>query len=242
MIDYVQLLEDVNPEDIDVSSLRFNNTLNRLIWDVDDGEYVLKENIRSKLIEIADKFSDFIRYNGSKIEITDIIITGSNCNFNYTPTSDLDVHLLLNFESVSCDNELLSEYLYDKKLLWMMKHDLKIKNIPIECYAGDDKAELIKGAAVYSILNDKWIQKPDIKNIVIDMAAVKDKAAEIIDLFEQSDTVEDLEKLKQRLYRMRSSGLARSGEFSVGNLTYKLLRKNGTVEAISEKLRKIDTF
>ena len=122
MIDYLELLEeDVNPEDIDVSSIKFHSELNPIIWDKTNGEYILKEDIKSKLISIADKFSDFIRYKGSKIAVSDIELTGSNCNFNYTPTSDLDMHLIVDYSSVGDDPELVTEYLYDKKLLWPMK-------------------------------------------------------------------------------------------------------------------------
>lgn len=244
MLNYMEILEeDINSEDIDVSSLRFNSELNPLLWDKVDGEYKLKDDVKKKLVDIADKFSEFIRYKGSKFDAADIIITGSNCNFNYTPTSDLDLHLLVNFDSISCDEELISQYLYDKKLLWSLKYDIRIKNIPVECYAGDAAAQKhIKGAAMYSLLQDAWIQKPDLKNIVIDMSAVKDKAAEIMELVKRSETIDQLEKLKDRLWRMRSSGLARRGEFSLENLTYKILRKNGTVDAINDKIRQLDTF
>jgi len=243
MLDYMEILEeDINSDEIDVSSLRFNTDLNPLIWDKSEGEYVLKEDVKKKLIDIADKFSDFIRYKGSKFDPVDIVITGSNCNFNYTPTSDLDLHLYVNFDSISCDEELISQYLYDKKLLWALKYDIRIKNIPIECYAGEEKEHQIKGAAVYSLLKDSWIQKPNLKDIVIDMSAVKDKAAEIMELSKRSETIDQLEKLKDRLWRMRSSGLARRGEFSIENLTYKILRKNGTVDAINAKIRQLDSL
>lgn len=243
MIDYRELLEEeVNPEDIDVSSIKFHTSLNPLIWARVDGEYVLRDEVKAKLITIADKFSEFIRYNGSKIEVKDIELTGSNCNFNYTPTSDLDVHLKVDYSSVGDDPELVSQYLFDKKVLWGLKYDIKVGTIPVECYAAEADEDRVKGAAYFSLLNNEWIVKPDRNNIVIDICAVKEKAAEIMDSVDKCETVAQLEKLKDKLWRMRYAGLHSSGEFSTETLVYKLLRNNGTLDRIKSRIAEMDTI
>lgn len=243
MIDYLELLEeDVNPEDIDVSSIKFHTSLNPIIWAKVDGEYVLRDEVKTKLVAIADKFSEFIRFKGSKIEISDIELTGSNCNFNYTPTSDLDMHLQVNYSSVGESDDLVSQYLYDKKILWGLKYDIKIGTIPVECYAGEAGEDRVKGAAYFSLLNNEWIVKPDRNNIVVDISAVKQKAAEIMDSVDKCETLNQLEKLQEKLWRMRYSGLHSTGEFSTETLVYKILRRNGTLDRIKERIAAMDTL
>lgn len=237
MIDYLELLEeDVNPEDIDISSIKFHSELNPVLWAKVEGEYYLRDDVKKKLITIADKFSDFIRYKGSKIDIKDVVLTGSNCNYNYTPTSDLDLHLMVDYSSVGDEPELVSEYLFNKKVLWGLKYDIKVSNIPVECYAAEADEGLVKGAAYYSLMNSEWIVKPDRKNIVIDLSAVKEKAAELIEMVERAETPDQIEKLKNRLRKMRYSGLHSSGEFSVETLAYKILRNNGTLDKMNQRL------
>jgi hypothetical protein len=243
MIDYLELLEeDVNPDDIDVSSIKFHSELNPVLWAKVEGEYYLRDEVKKKLIAIADKFSDFIRYKGSKIDIKDVVLTGSNCNYNYTPTSDLDIHLMVDYSSVGEDPELVSEYLRNKKVLWGLKYDIKVSNISVECYSSEHDEKLVKGAAYYSLMNSEWIAKPDRKNMVIDLSAVREKAAELMDMVERAETAEQIDKLKTRLRKMRYTGLHSSGEFSVENIAYKILRNNGTLAKMKSRLQALEAI
>lgn len=236
MINYDILAEEVLPDDIDTSSLAMRNNLNPRIWKVVEGEYRMDDDIRSKLMSSADKFSEFIRYrNSSKFEITDIVVTGSNANYNWSEVSDLDVHLLLDYSSVGTDSDLISEYLYDKKILWSLKYDVNVKNIPVEFYAQDSNQGFVKGVGVYSILNDTWNIKPNVKNIVIDFNSVKDKAADIMNLIADSKTVAELDRIRDKIWRMRSAALSQYGEFAVENLVYKILRRNGTLDDLKSR-------
>lgn len=243
MFDYRELLdEDVNPEDVDVSYIQLHNRLNPLLWDRNGEDYVLKEEVRAKLMTISDKFSEFIRYEGSKIVVDDIVLTGSNCNYNYTPTSDLDLHLIVDYSSVSKDEELLSEYLFNRKVLWGLKYDIKVQNIQVECYTQDKNDELVEGSGYYSLIKNEWISKPDRKNIVIDLDSVKEKAAELMNMAELAETAEQINKLKDKLRKMRYSSLHSSGEFSVETLAYKILRSNGTLNALNERLKELEVI
>lgn len=239
MLNFEELLEEVSPEDVDISSLSFHDRLNPSIWVPSEGNYVLKEEIKNKLLTSADKFSDFIKYKGSKIVISDIVITGSNANFNYSKYSDIDVHLLLDYDSITCDEEILDEYLNDKKTLWQLKYDVEIQGIPVELYAQNDKEKFTAGAGVYSIVKDEWLKKPSKKEIVIDFGKVKDKTAEIMNAIELANTVEELEKIKNKIWKMRSCGLSRHGEFSQENYVFKLLRRSGVISDLKKKLQRL---
>lgn len=236
MLNFTELLEEVSPEDVDISSLSIHDRLNQALWTPSNGDYVLKEDVKKKLLESADKFSDFIKYKGAKIVIEDIVMTGSNANFNYSKYSDVDVHLLLDYGSISCDEEILDEYLYDKKILWQLKYNVEVSGMPVELYVQNSKERFTTGAGVYSIVKDEWLKKPSRKEIVIDFGKVKDKTSEIMNTIEAAKTIEELEAIKNRIWKMRSCGLSRNGEFSQENYVFKLLRRSGAIEDLKKKM------
>jgi len=52
-----------------------------------------------------------------------------------------------------------------------------------------------------------------------------------------------VDKIKEKLKRMRSSGLAKGGEFSVENLAFKVLRRSGYIgEVLEMKQEAYDRF
>ena len=57
----------------------------------------LKEEIRETLLEIAGEFIDFLKIY---VKPTDIQLTGSLANFNYTRYSDVDLHILIDFSDI----------------------------------------------------------------------------------------------------------------------------------------------
>ena len=106
------LKEIVNPNDIDTSSIRMNDTLNPLIW---DNEKKLKPEIRKLLLLNAKRFIEFSDFENLKFD--DIILTGSMANYNYNENSDLDVHIILNYNQISTYTEFAEDYLKMKKEL-----------------------------------------------------------------------------------------------------------------------------
>lgn len=236
MLNFDELFEEVSPEDVDISSLSFHDRLNPQIWTPYEGNYILKEDVKNKLLTAADKFSDFIKYKGSKIVIKDIVLTGSNANFNYSKYSDIDVHILLDYDSISCDEDVLDEYLHDKKILWQLKYNVEIAGISVELYAQNSKERFTSGAGAYSIIKDEWLKKPSKKEIVLDFSKIKDKTAEIMNAIESANTVEELESIKNKIWKMRSCGLSRYGEFSQENYVFKLLRRSGAINDLKKKL------
>ena len=51
----------------------------------------LLPEVRAKIIQIVDKFEEFSEV---PLNILDIQLVGSNASYNYTDTSDLDVHII----------------------------------------------------------------------------------------------------------------------------------------------------
>ena len=52
----------------------------------------LKPSIREQLLEISEAF---MKYLGISIDVIDVTFTGSYANYNYTPYSDIDLHIIL---------------------------------------------------------------------------------------------------------------------------------------------------
>ena len=92
-------------------AVKFNDELNPLLFDGTK----LKPNIKKQLEIIADDFIEFMGIPNLAIE--DIIITGSNVAYTYTPHSDLDLHILIDFSQLP-DNEVYQELFKAKKSLY----------------------------------------------------------------------------------------------------------------------------
>ena len=82
-------------ESIDLSSFQIRETLNPSIFDDTQHMY---EDVRTRLLMIADDF--FETLNVGWVDIDDIILTGSLANYNWSQFSDVDVHILVDYEEV----------------------------------------------------------------------------------------------------------------------------------------------
>jgi len=210
--------------------------LNPKLWD----DFHLKGNLQEKFIQIAEHFYEFLETSAT---ILDIILIGSNANYNWTKYSDIDLHVVINYLEVGDNLHLVEQYLRAKKSIWNTNYPLKYKGMNIELYAQDSNDELHSSVGVYSLLHKKWIRKPSPEIISIDDSDIEHKAApyeyEINAL--KSDDPELEYKIKdilERLRNLRAAGLEASGEYSIENLAYKHLRNKGYLNKIKELLHK----
>jgi hypothetical protein len=208
-----------------------NSRLNPKLWD----QGILKPEIKYKLIEIAQAFEEFI---GIDIDVAEYTVTGSNANYTWTEYSDLDLHLIVPGVPTDAERELYSA----KKALWAEQHDITIKGLPVECYVqGRDEPHHSTG--VYSLSSDQWLVEPKKVKPKIDDASVEAKKDGIMREIELALLSKDLEKLravKDKITKMRKSGLERAGEWSVENLVFKILRNLGLIDQITEKIRELE--
>ena len=93
-----------------VKSFRINDSLSPTIWEEEDGTFKLNPEIREALLKIVDDYLDFIDMD---LDISDITLTGSLSNFNWSEFSDVDLHILVDFTNKS---PLFKKYL-DTELL-----------------------------------------------------------------------------------------------------------------------------
>lgn len=222
-------------ENIQKLTLEYHNTLNPKIWE----DEVLKSEVSTKLSMIAQTWAGFAKIPVKAIQ--DIILVGGNANYNYTPYSDLDLHLVIDTDKVPDCKGFLDEYLRSKKQLWGLVHDITIYGHNVELYAQDKNTPYTKGQGVYSIKDAKWLVKPQKQKVSLNDPAVKQKVeqyAEKIDtLISSGAEYEVLEQLKIKFRDMRASALKRGGEFSVENLVFKELRNLGYIDKVTEYIR-----
>jgi GNAT superfamily N-acetyltransferase/predicted nucleotidyltransferase len=216
------------PKDV-LSSFLIKDQLNPDIWTKDQ----LNPDIRKNLIKIAEDFFNDINIP-KEIKIKDIIFTGSLANYNWSKFSDIDLHIVIDFNQFDGDKQIIEDYFYAIKTIWNQEHNIKIHNFPIEIYVQDINAKLV-ATAVYSVLNNKWVKKPTRETFKLDKDAIKSKANSFIyklrDIKQDykdkqyQSVVDKVTNIKSKIKNLRNSGLEKGGEFSIENLIFKTLRR-----------------
>lgn len=214
----------------------YNKTLNKKFWSEDKK---FNPDIREKLMSISEDFIDQLDLEG--VNIYDITLTGSNSNYNYNKYSDLDVHVLIDFKDINQDEELVKKALDGQRFQWNLRHNIALRDHGVEMYM-QDKDEPHVASGLYSLKDNKWITEPSYDPPSIDKRDVYKKAKTFQDdvriLKERvsgvkGETAKDLHDkanlLKKKISKMRKSGLARDGEFSVENLAFKILRNSNVI-------------
>lgn len=214
--------------------------LNPEIWSLSNKEPIMKPEIRERLLEVANLFIEFLDV---PVFVDDVVMTGSLANYNWSNYSDVDLHLIVDFNQFPEEQIELFQKLFNlKKILFNTNHNILIKNFEVELYAQDEK-EIHTSSGVYSVLFDKWLTKPDKINVKIDnnvlMNKVKSWTEKIDEVIEDAEEGTDLEEskktidnLKKKLKNYRGEGLSGDGEFSYENLVFKFLRRNGYIEKL----------
>jgi len=221
------LNEIIEPDSVDVKDLHLKDELSPKIW-CDDS---MDDEVRKVLLKNALEFIKYSKIDNQKFK--DITVTGSMANYNYGKNSDIDVHILMNFDQISEDKEFVGEYFRNKKNLWNETYPAKIKGHDVELYI-QDISEPHTSTGVYSLMNNEWLTKPIKKMIAIDTVNVQLKAAHIMNAIDDLkethnnvDVVGKVDSLMEKIKLMREDGLSKEGEFSTENIVFKVLRNNG---------------
>ena len=219
-----------------IKSFHLKDVLNPKIWERGD---ILKANIREQLLEIANDIYSNLELT---TPLTDIVLTGSLANYNYSEYSDFDLHILFDFSLLNKDTSLVRKYCDAITSNWNSLHDIKIDGYDVEVYLQGISDEH-HSTGQYSLTNNEWLVKPHKESFEPDEELIKLKASSIMDRidsievdFQNNEEYESLlEKIKRVFKKIkdgRKAGLSRDGEYSVENLVFKLLRRNGYIAKI----------
>ena len=109
-----------------------NDTLNPNLWDENNE---LKPEVKETLLKIANIFMDKLKDDDIPLDVEDIIIVGSSANYNYTPYSDIDLHIIADLSQFKGREKELAEKLYlAQKSIFNDKYTPTIKGTEVEIY------------------------------------------------------------------------------------------------------------
>lgn len=221
---------------INGTTVEFHDTLNPKIWTSDNK---LKPFVRSKLEEIVEEFINYVDLN---VRIIDAHVVGSNASYNYSPYSDLDLHIVINYDEFDASSEIVDMLMWAEKARFNEQYDLTICGIKVEVYVEDVRSNTVSNG-IYSLNLDDWIKEPVKEDVAVDDAAIDDLVQnQLIPEAEaalRTPNVEELQFQIDNLYLLRKNGLATNGEFSVGNLAFKDMRNLGYLDRLKEALLKV---
>ena len=232
-----------------LQSFKVRDELNSEIWDYSNSqnkkEPHLYPDIDKKLLEISDNFINFL---GVDVDVEDITMTGSLANYNWSSFSDIDLHVLIDFNSSNVDKNVLRELFNAKQGMWNSLHDIEVYGFEVELYAQDaDEPHFSTG--VYSVMNEEWVVSPNKIEDTFDEQKVLQKSIVWMDMIDglqrksylqdSEETLKMIQKVKDKLKKFRRCGLEDMGEFSYENLVFKFLRRNGYLGKLSELKNKI---
>jgi len=202
--------------------IELHDELNPALWE----DEKIRRQIQVKLLKIAKEFYDFLSVS---VPIEDVLITGSQANYVYTQWSDIDLHIVIDYNKVEYEGDV--KKLFDaKRKEWKRMYPLKLEGIPVELYAENSNEPAV--TSTFSLLSNEWLKKPAPPLKSYDFEGVKALAYQWEVVIKKAVAVNELpilQKIKTMLSLFRRKSLARDGEFGSGNLAFKALRNSGHI-------------
>ena len=206
-----------------------HNELNPLLWQGEE----LRPEVKITLLKIS---RDFVEYVEVPFEVKDLVLTGSQLGYYYTKHSDLDLHIIVDFDTVNCDREA-AELFDTKRLLYKKQYDISIHGVPVEVYIEDSNFPAV--SATYSLGKGGWKIKPDSQPEEIDSDEIIRMSkiwSTVIGKAIESNDLETGRKVLKMLRNYRKLGLKQTGEYGIENLVYKTLRNSKIIENLMKMI------
>lgn len=219
-------------EDLE-ENVELHDHLNPKIW---DEENHLRQEVKSKIIEIAEAFKNQLAEDNVHLKIADIYLLGSNANYNYNEQSDLDIHLIVD-EKDDCIQKHLPIIYQAYKSLFNNKYAITIRGINVELYVENKDKLSNVSTGVYSLSNG-WIKKParydipEIDDIELDKRVQfwENKYYDITG----NPSIDKIENFINAIYDIRQESISTEGEFGIDNLVFKEIRRLGYLDDLKE--------
>lgn len=211
----------------------YNETLCPDLWD----EFQhLDPRTRVNLLRMA---YDFYKKTRFVAPIVDIWLMGSIANFNWTPDSDVDVHIIIDFSQMKMPPETASKVAKSAGAQWNNEHEVTIKGHKVEINMQSAKAKKPYVTGIYSLVKDEWIRQPQHQNVAVDKVSIQSKYSGMKKYIEsaiRSGNRETMKQAKDYLDAFRQYGLDCGGELSIENIVYKILRSKGVIKMLKDSI------
>lgn len=211
-------------------NFEIHSELNQKLFDGN----VLREDVRKQLIKIANTFIDSIKEDQIPIKVYDYWLVGSNASYNYSDSSDIDVHVIVDTNGLGLNPYLISLLYNYIKSSFNDKYDIKIKGHEVELYLEDIETSAVTNG-IYSLMQDKWIKEPIKSDETISYDVTETELWQ--DWFDRYQFLNDreAEQFLDDLYMMRKMSLANEGEWGLGNLIFKEFRNRGYLDELKSR-------
>ena len=188
---------------------------------------------------IADDVIKSLNFN---FDVEDIIITGSIASYNWHELSDIDLHIMLDFDKIDDNFSLVKRMLDQTRINWNKKHNILIHGKEVELYF-QHYTEPHEANGIWSLTLEKWLAEPVKTNPELDINTTEKKAEAIaqsiehlLEMFEDKKYQETYNysiKIKDKIAKMRRTGLSKEGIYSPENLAFKMLRNSKYLEKLN---------
>jgi len=248
-------------EEVERESFSFHDELQPDVW---DGEK-LKEDVEGRLVMIAKDFIEMLEESkdlNAPIVIEDVRFTGSLANYNWSKYSDIDLHIVVDFSKINEDAQLVKAFFDEARMRWNDKHHILIHGFEVELYV-ENVGESHKSSGIYSLGADAWtaggnagefwsdwIVKPEPGATEIDFDTAEKKVKDYTNRTEAIEqemigkrkdyeqAIRTVDRVKQKIRDMRKAGLdSEEAEFSAENIAFKMLRRDGVLQRLSDASR-----
>ncbi len=202
-------------------------------------------SIRKRFQQVSNYYFSKIKQKFPKAKLIDILFVGSLAGYGYTDESDVDLHLLIDF-NVTCDKALINEYVTLLRYIWHVDK-ISVGNYPVQITPVSAR---IEQGGIYSLLNDQWIQKPRREQITYSkeelINTIKTHQNELINLekiYNSNPNPLNCQKLigyADELKAWRRQGLTERGITSMENIAFRVMRSLGDLDTLIKAIRKCE--
>lgn len=232
-----------------IKSFYIKDELTPKVWD----NFEMDDEVRKQLLQIG---KDFFESTDIEADVKDIVLIGSLCNYNWSEKySDFDIHIIIDFFDIDENYELVEQLTDLAKKIWNSTHEITIRGYEVEVAIQDnddlkESMQTTRIGGVFSIMKNKWLKKPEKVEFEPDEKLIREKAKTVMMMIDDIESEKDEDKYEsfkdkidrvwKKVKNFRKSGLeSQSGEYSVGNLVFKLLRRNGYIGKVMEMKREV---
>lgn len=195
----------------------------------DENNQLIPE-VREHLLDIVNQFvEDF----SVELSVDDINIIGSNAGYNYKSKSDIDLHIVTDYNNYPADVDIIEELFNAKKNNFNNNYEITIKDLPVEIYV-EDSNNPAESNGRYSVLNDEWLQEPQyIEEPPVNQELVSEYIDKINEAVKSGDS-EVIESLMDEIWNLRKESVRQDGFTGEFNLVFKNLRAKGYLDKLRE--------
>ena len=224
-------------EEVEEETFQMQSELQPEIWH----DNRMWPEVRERLLEIVNDFLDGLEVS---VPVEDVRLTGSLANYNWSKYSDVDLHIVVDFSQIDEDTELVKSFFDAARMRWNDIHNINIYGFEVELYV-ENVGDVHHSTGVYSVEGDEWLVEPIPRDVEIDFATARKKSDDIetqVNLIaymltntDPKKALRSIERVKEKIRRMRRAGLnSPQKEFSSENIAFKILRRNDTLDKLSQ--------